>query len=378
MFKENIIHQLLHEFKKPREEFGGKNYITRRREWFDKPMERVRPFLDKERINNLTINDAKMIYDEMSVGGPKLYPNTFLENGIEKIKKSLDYLLYDEEPLEERFFNFVGNIDSGYYLKGVGRAFASTALLLIDCKNFGIWNGAIDGGLKNLGLLPKRERGEHVGKTYVKILQILEDLREKCEFDDLSVVDEFVELIYHGKIGEGIVLGSVEEIPEEVIGEEKENLHTKIQWMLIKIGIMEGHDVWVAMNDQNRSYKSEKFADLCLKDLPHFAGPDVLRVAHFIDVIWFKKHSAQPAHFFEIEHTTSIYSGLLRLNDVKIDYPIPKATIVAPTERKNLFESQITRRTFVHSDLEEVCRFMDYKDIERLFESEKIRSGMLI
>ena len=85
MVKENIIYQLLQEFTKPREEFGGKNYITRRREWFDKPMERVRPFLEKERINNLTIDDAQMIYDEMTVGGPKLYPNTFLENGIEKI-----------------------------------------------------------------------------------------------------------------------------------------------------------------------------------------------------------------------------------------------------------------------------------------------------
>jgi len=164
----------------------------------------------------------------------------------------------------------------------------------------------------------RRERGEHIGKTYVKILKILKDLREKCEFDDLSVVDEFVELIYHGKIGEGLVLEGVEEIPEEIIGEEKENLHTKIQWMLIKIGIMEGHDVWVAMNDQNRRYKNEKFADVCSKELPHFAGPDVLRVARSIDVIWFKKHSAQPIHFFEIEHTTSIYSGLLRLNDVKI------------------------------------------------------------
>ena len=72
-----------------------------------------------------------------------------------------------------------------------------------------------------------------------------------------------------------------------------------------------------------------------------------------------------------------MYSGLLRLNDVKIDYPLPKATIVASHGRRDLFDTQISRRTFVYSELADVCDFMDYDDIEKLFESEKVRAEML-
>ena len=381
MIKETILKQLVQEFKKPREEFGGKTYITRRREWFNKPMKEIRPLLDKDSLKKLTISDAKKIYKEMTVGGLQLYPISFIENGKERIRRSLDYLLYSDEPLEQRFFEVVGNIDSEYFLKGVGRAFASIALLLFDCKKYGLWNGAIEGGLKKLGLLPKKQRGEHVGQTYIKVLEILKDLQKKCGFKDLSITDEFIELIYHGKIGEELIKGEpvIEETTlTEVITPEKEKIHLKMQWLLIKIGIMEGYNVWVANNDYNKEYNRKKFSDLCLTELPHFAGPDVLKIARSIDVIWFKKRSNQPVHFFEVEHTTSIYSGLLRLNDVKIDYPIPKATIVADANRKRLFESQINRRTFVNSELGEICGFLDFKNVEKLFESEKIRTKMLI
>ena len=114
-----------------------------------------------------------------------------------------------------------------------------------------------------------------------------------------------------------------------------------------------------------------------MAELPHLAGPEVLKIARSIDVIWFKKKSSQPVRFFEIEHTSSIYSGLLRLNDVKIDYPLPKASIVADAKRKNLYESQISRRTFQHSELAEVCDFMSYKDIEKLFQAQKVIHDML-
>lgn len=69
-------------------------------------------------------------------------------------------------------------------------------------------------------------------------------------------------------------------------------------------------------------------------------------------------NSAEPVRFFEVEHSTSIYSGLLRLNDVKVDYPINKANIVAPKDRRNLFETQMLRRTFNYIGLNEVCEYL--------------------
>lgn len=52
--------------------------------------------------------------------------------------------------------------------------------------------------------------------------------------------------------------------------------------------------------------------------MPQFTQSSTLTIAKYIDVIWFIKGTANPIRFFEIEHSTSIYSGLLRLNDVKI------------------------------------------------------------
>ena len=85
----------------------------------------------------------------------------------------------------------------------------------------------------------------------------------------------------------------------------------------------------------------------------------------FIDVLWFHSNSNILAAAFEIEHSTPIYSGLLRFNDVHIDFKIPRAGIVARSERKDRFLSQINRRTFRASGLSEICLFYSYEDVYR-------------
>ncbi|MBN2387688.1 MAG: hypothetical protein JXB85_11775 [Anaerolineales bacterium] len=368
------LQKLVKEYSAPRDEYGGESYITRRRDWFDKPMEQIRPLLDRKRLNSLTLAEAARIYSDMAVGGPRLYPKTYIENGLDKIKASLVYLLYSDDPLDVRFTNFASNPESEYRLNGVGRAFASTALFLVDFHNYGIWNSAVDGGLRVLSMLPKRK--PQLGETYVQIVNVLKQLQATCGFDDLSVTDEFVELIYHEKIGLSVFktpektvekAAEVEDTSVQTVAEEA--THLRIQYLLVKIGQMRGHDVWVASNDRGKSYDSEAFASMTLDSLPQFAGSVTMQTAKAIDVIWFKKRTAQPLCFFEIEHTTSMYSGLLRLNDVKTDYPIPAAYIVAPKERRSMFDNQIARRTFAQSELGEVCQFLDYEKVEALLKS---------
>ncbi len=63
-------------------------------------------------------------------------------------------------------------------------------------------------------------------------------------------------------------------------------------------------------------------------------GPKVLRTVRNIDVIWLGEGSVEAA--FEIESTTSIYSGILRMADLIALVPgitIP-LYIVAPDERR--------------------------------------------
>ena len=73
--------------------------------------------------------------------------------------------------------------------------------------------------------------------------------------------------------------------------------------------------------------------------------------------------------FFEIEHSTTVYSGLLRFNDVMIDFPITEAFIVGDgdkTQRK--FEREIARRTFEHSGLVTVSSFLLYEQVRQTWQ----------
>ena len=85
-----------------------------------------------------------------------------------------------------------------------------------------------------------------------------------------------------------------------------------------------------------------------------------------IDVIWFRKGAGHPIRFFEIEHSTSVYSGLLRFNDVVIDFPIPEAFIVGDGDRTRAkFEREIARRTFEDSGLRKITKFLLYDQVRQ-------------
>jgi hypothetical protein len=107
----------------------------------------------------------------------------------------------------------------------------------------------------------------------------------------------------------------------------------------------------------------------CLADLPVVAAERTRVVMKNIDVIWFRSGAGHPVRFFEIEHSTSVYSGLLRFNDVMIDFPIPEAFIVGDGEKTlRKFEREIARRTFEHSRLSDVTRFLSYDRVRQTWQ----------
>jgi hypothetical protein len=80
---------------------------------------------------------------------------------------------------------------------------------------------------------------------------------------------------------------------------------------------------------------------------------------------------------FEVEHTTSIYSGLLRFNDVHLVAPDlhPRFSIVANDTRRSLYVRQVNRPTFQRSGLAEVCTFMEYENVLDWY--SRIKKGAL-
>ena len=86
-------------------------------------------------------------------------------------------------------------------------------------------------------------------------------------------------------------------------------------------------------------------------------------------MIWFRRGEGHPVRFFEIEHTTSVYSGLLRMNDVMIDFPITEAFIVGDDDRTlRKSEREIARRTFEHSGLMKVTKFLRYEQVRQTWQ----------
>src|SRR6202171_5655413 len=147
---------------------------------------------------------------------------------------------------------------------------------------------------------------------------------------------------------------------------EVTRVHTEIQGKVRDIGKREGHDVWVA--DRGLPWQGRRLGDGCLETLPAVGPLENQRIMRNIDVIWFRRGTAQPVRLFEIENTTSVYSGLLRFNDVIIDYPIPSAFIVGNEETRAKFQREIGRRTFANSGLRDITSFLTYDAIRTLWD----------
>lgn len=126
----------------------------------------------------------------------------------------------------------------------------------------------------------------------------------------------------------------------------QDEAHSHMQLLLIKLGKALGFDVLVAANDRGRSFRDDKFSFHCLGCLPELGVPsDVAGTIDLIDVLWFKKGTSQVACGFEVEKSTSIYSGLLRLADLELALPdhSMKMFLIAPDEREKEVVAQLKR-----------------------------------
>ncbi len=140
--------------------------------------------------------------------------------------------------------------------------------------------------------------------------------------------------------------------------------HTEIQWMLLKLGNDMGLDLWVARNDRGREVNGHKFTDLprLKEDLPLQFDEATNRTIELIDVLWLKGNAIVAA--FEIESTTSIYSGLLRMSDLismqpNLNMPL---YLVAPDERREKVFTEVNRPTFsqLSPPMNQICRFISF------------------
>jgi len=137
--------------------------------------------------------------------------------------------------------------------------------------------------------------------------------------------------------------------------------HTQIQSIIGSIGIIKGFDVWYPENDKQKVDTGIVDASHIRGSLPSF-GKEIDHIISEIDVIWLKQ--ATPVSFYEVEHSTPIYSGLLRFNDVLLSIAhADNFNIVANSERETKFTREINRPTFKHNKLIDKVTFLNYTNV---------------
>jgi len=148
--------------------------------------------------------------------------------------------------------------------------------------------------------------------------------------------------------------------------------HDEMQWRLIRLGQLARCDVWVPRNDQPKQFEGHLFRDFVLQEFHQ--SLDVPRSIENIDVVWkFGPYSIKSA--FEIEHSTSVYSGILRLSDLRAEAPnsnYPLFIVASEDRRRKVFD-ELSRPTFSGPclRLNEVIRFLGYNSLREIDESMK-------
>ena len=127
---------------------------------------------------------------------------------------------------------------------------------------------------------------------------------------------------------------------------EEENQHTEMQYHLLKIGSALGYDVIPASNDRSKCYNGSNFSFMSLSSFPEFTlDKETLNTVKLIDVLWFEKGTNNVIAAFEVEKSTSIYSGILRLTD--LSYTIADGDevfyLIVPDKREKDVVLQLTR-----------------------------------
>lgn len=148
---------------------------------------------------------------------------------------------------------------------------------------------------------------------------------------------------------------------------EADFTHTQIQGWLRDVGLGLGYDVWIAANDRGRRYEGGQLSDGCLSDLQSLEGIVGVEAVRLIDVLWLEKSTGVITAAFEVEHTTSIYSGIVRMLDLALSpcgNLLKGIFLVAPDSREAQVRSQVARPAFGSISGLDV-RFLPYGDLDR-------------
>ncbi len=147
---------------------------------------------------------------------------------------------------------------------------------------------------------------------------------------------------------------------------EEEDLHTEMQHHILTIGNSIGYDVIAAANDRSKCHNGDSLSFISMNRFPEIdVDRDTCKTITLIDAVWFEKDSNNITCAFEVEKSTSIYSGILRLNDLYYSFPNkpPSLYLVIPDKREKEVILQLQRPSIKNSDVE--IHYILFSDLRR-------------
>lgn len=150
-----------------------------------------------------------------------------------------------------------------------------------------------------------------------------------------------------------------------------------VQAKLAEIGEKLGLKIWLPKSDRSRVCELwQPKKDVLLDELPLVFDENTLKTIKNIDILWIKRRSVVRA--FEVEDTTSIYSGILRMADLLSLQPMLdiKIHIVAPSDRREAVFEQITRPVFAVMEkgpLADICTYIAYDSIDEILKEKQLK-----
>jgi len=149
--------------------------------------------------------------------------------------------------------------------------------------------------------------------------------------------------------------------------------HYYYQGLIAEIGNFNGKYTFVPYQDRNKPYLGKRLGDTVnLDKIFNFGYEHIVKKASTVDVIWFNERK-MPHSFFEIEHSTDFQNSLLKFFELQDYYA--NFYIISDESRKREFEKKISLSAF--NPIRKRVRFVDYKQILRLYGIEKERGNII-
>jgi len=165
---------------------------------------------------------------------------------------------------------------------------------------------------------------------------------------------DFRKIVDYNPTGDVLIDPSINILPK----------HAEVEGMLIDLGNLLGFDTFCA--DKSKIFNDARLSEwTSLKKIPNFSMAKIVRVARLIDVIWFKDDF--PVYAFEVEVSTDITKGLLRLHQL-IQFQTG-LFIISSQKMQNKFNIEISKSPFCQS--QERYTFRTFTELKEFYKIAK-------